>query len=225
MTQSLHAHTAQHTRHHIHHACIHLQQSVDQKSSQEDVSELPDRNVLDTRRELYKHNQPGRLKSNELINNDQFNDQYLKKRAELRKDLIDSDIARKQAAVDIQKSLSSNKNPKQTFVSDEHNPLNQIKLKLLQEEQNRKKNARESSDTGQQRKLLVDKLIGTGNQKGRSRITVLGDFNMESYLEAQKMVKEDVTVKGDAMKNFQFNQIASDALAPDRYLKDYRNSK
>ncbi len=191
---------------------------------QEAPRKIPDRDVsLNSHKELYKNNQPGRLRSNEINSNDKFNDQYLKKRAELRKELIDSSVAKKQAAVDLQKSLSSNRNAKQPFISEENNPLNQIKikekLKLLEEGNQRRKKAQEQADTGKQRKLLVDKLLNVGPQKGQSRIAVLGDFDMESYLNAQKMVK------GDSMKNFQFNQIASDALAPDRYLKDYRNTK
>ena len=52
-----------------------------------------------------------------------------------------------------------------------------------------------------------------------SRITILGEFDMESYLEAQRMRAGE----GDPMKNFQFNQVASDSIPPDRVLKDVRN--
>ena len=52
------------------------------------------------------------------------------------------------------------------------------------------------------------------------RIPMLGEFDMEGYLGAQRMVDGD---GGDKMKKFQFNQVASDATPPDRFLKDYRN--
>ena len=52
-----------------------------------------------------------------------------------------------------------------------------------------------------------------------SRITALGEFDMESYLASQRMREGE----GDPMKNFQFNQVASDSTPPDRYLKDVRN--
>ena len=52
-----------------------------------------------------------------------------------------------------------------------------------------------------------------------SRIAALGEFDMDSYLEAQRMRKGE----GDPMKNFQFNQVASDSTPPDRVLKDVRN--
>lgn len=54
---------------------------------------------------------------------------------------------------------------------------------------------------------------------GSSRIAALGDFDMEAYLSAQRMKEGD----GDPMKNFQFNQVASDSTPPDRPLKDFRN--
>lgn len=57
------------------------------------------------------------------------------------------------------------------------------------------------------------------NVPAASRITVLGEFDMESYLEAQRMREGE----GDPMKNFQFNQVASDSTPPDRVLKDVRN--
>ncbi len=190
-------------------------------------SVLVDNVLLDTRRVPHKLEQPGKRTND----GDEFNRQYMKKRADLRKDLIDSDLARKHAAIDIQKSLSS-RNIKRKIPSDKNDPLVQIKLKeerksLGSKLQNRMKMAQESRDSGKQRKLLVDKVVGPfGKQptsspleKKPQSIAVLGDFDMESYLGAQKMVK------GDAMKSFQFNQIVSDATRPDRYLKDYRNSK
>lgn len=51
------------------------------------------------------------------------------------------------------------------------------------------------------------------------RISVLGSFDLEAYLGPQRMVEGG----GDKMKNFQYNQVVSDATRPDRYLKDYRN--
>ena len=63
--------------------------------------------------------------------------------------------------------------------------------------------------------------IGGGRGENRlSQIAVLGGFDAESYLNGQKMVQGD---GGDSMKKFQFNQVASDATPPDRFLKDYRN--
>ncbi len=66
-------------------------------------SVLVDNVLLDTRRVPHKLEQPGKRTND----GDEFNRQYMKKRADLRKDLIDSDLARKHAAIDIQKSLSS----------------------------------------------------------------------------------------------------------------------
>lgn len=47
----------------------------------------------------------------------------------------------------------------------------------------------------------------------------LGEFEQEAYLGAQRMRAGE----GDKMKKFQFNQVASDATPPDRFLRDYRN--
>lgn len=47
----------------------------------------------------------------------------------------------------------------------------------------------------------------------------LGSFDMENYLSAQRMLEG----QGDAMKHFQFNQVASDATPPDRELHDVRH--
>ena len=52
-----------------------------------------------------------------------------------------------------------------------------------------------------------------------SHIPALGSFDMDSYLEVQRMKAGE----GDPMKNFQFNQVASDSTPPDRYLKDVRH--
>ncbi len=54
----------------------------------------------------------------------------------------------------------------------------------------------------------------------QSGIPVLGSFDVEAYLAPQRMVNGG---KGDKMKSFQFNQVASDATPPDRFLRDYRN--
>ncbi len=48
---------------------------------------------------------------------------------------------------------------------------------------------------------------------------VLGSFNAEHYLAAQRMLEG----QGDPIRAFQFNQVASDATPPDRPLRDYRN--
>jgi len=53
------------------------------------------------------------------------------------------------------------------------------------------------------------------------RLSILGGFDMESYLSEQRMTSN---AGHNAMKKFQFNQIASDATPPDRYLRDYRNN-
>lgn len=55
----------------------------------------------------------------------------------------------------------------------------------------------------------------------RTRIAALGDFDMEAYLSAQRMKEGE----GDPMKNFQFNQVASDSTPPDRYIKDFRSPR
>lgn len=60
-----------------------------------------------------------------------------------------------------------------------------------------------------------------GEGEIKSKISVLGSFDVESYLEAQRMKAGE----GDKMKKFQFNQVISDATPPDRYLRDYRNSQ
>ena len=140
----------------------------------------------------HKLEQPGKRTND----GDEFNRQYMKKRADLWKDLIDSDLARKHAAIDIQKSLSS-RNIKWKIPSDKNDPLVQIRLKeerksLGPKLQNRMKMAQESRDSGKQRKLLVDKVVGPfGKQptsspleKKPQSIAVLGDFDMESYLGA-----------------------------------------
>ena len=49
----------------------------------------------------------------------------------------------------------------------------------------------------------------------------LGSFDAESYLSAQRMLEGD----GDAMKKFQFNQVASDATPPNRLLRDVRHHR
>ena len=65
--------------------------------------------------------------------------------------------------------------------------------------------------------------VDTGRKirdNSHSRISVLGTFDVESYLSAQRMVEGE----GDAMKNFQFNQVASDATPPNRHLRDFRHN-
>ena len=173
------------------------------------------------------------------LNND-FDRQYLKKREDLRKSLVDEEFSKKKAAVESQKALLS-KNVRNRISLDSHDPLMQLNLrdkKKLANLENRAGLAGSlSKDRGRQRKLLVDKLpnqsvkhdppslfngnVGQESNKvsGRSRIQALGDFDMEGYLNAQRITK------GEAMKRFQFNQIASDATPPDRYLKDYRNTQ
>ena len=134
------------------------------------------------------------------------------------------------------------KNIQSKISSDDHDPLMQLDLrakKKLADFENRVRIAGGlPKDSGKQRKLLVDKLpnqsvkrdppslfngnVRQGSEKkvsGHSRIQALGDFDMEGYLSAQRITE------GEAMKKFQFNQIASDATPPDRYLKDYRNSQ
>lgn len=49
----------------------------------------------------------------------------------------------------------------------------------------------------------------------------LGEFDVEAYLSPQHMLKG----QGDPMKAFQFNQVASDATPPNRWLQDVRNPK
>lgn len=59
-----------------------------------------------------------------------------------------------------------------------------------------------------------------GGRGEPGRIAVLGSLDVEAYLGPQRMVEGD---GGDKMKNFQYNQVVSDATRPDRYLRDYRN--
>ena len=49
----------------------------------------------------------------------------------------------------------------------------------------------------------------------------LGEFDVEAYLSPQRMLKG----QGDPMKAFQFNQVASDAILPNRWLQDVRNPR
>ena len=65
----------------------------------------------------------------------------------------------------------------------------------------------------------VQNIPAAGAAPSRSHIPALGEFDMESYLGAQRMRVGE----GDPMKNFQFNQVASDSTPPDRVLKDVRN--
>lgn len=64
----------------------------------------------------------------------------------------------------------------------------------------------------------IEKFQKVTESNAPSRIAALGDFDMEAYLSAQRMKEGE----GDPMKNFQFNQVASDSTPPDRYLKDFR---
>lgn len=48
----------------------------------------------------------------------------------------------------------------------------------------------------------------------------LGSLDVEAYLGPQRMLQG----QGDPMKRFQFNQVSSDAMPPDRHLKDIRDS-
>lgn len=95
----------------------------------------------------------------------------------------------------------------------------------------RNKNKKQISKIGEQVKRLdggvamdrnkvKNSALDKGRREGRlPAISVLGSFDVQSYLGAQRMVEGE----GDKMKKFQFNQVASDATPPDRYLKDYRN--
>lgn len=75
-----------------------------------------------------------------------------------------------------------------------------------------------TGEDGKPYKALEEEDKPNAEQAQRPRIAVLGGFDMESYLAAQRMLEG----QGDPMKRFQFNQVASDATPPDRYLKDYR---
>lgn len=208
----------------------------------------PSGNDLDSIRSrskgFYKENLSVRdqRKLNEPQDND-FERQYLKKREDLRKNLVDSDMARRRAALESQNALSS-RNMRRKIPSDSHDPLVQLKLKndkKLSDLNDRLSKVRgQANDSGKQRKLLVDELHGQSKkhslpslldnhvkqvqeagkeESAHSRIEALGPFDMEAYLSAQRMTQ------GDAMKRFQFNQIASDTTPPDRYLKDFRNQQ
>jgi hypothetical protein len=65
----------------------------------------------------------------------------------------------------------------------------------------------------------VQNIPALGRAAASPRIPALGEFDMESYLGAQRMREGE----GDPMKNFQFNQVASDSTPPDRVLKDVRS--
>lgn len=89
---------------------------------------------------------------------------------------------------------------------------------LIGSQKNRKPNDQQVERLAQARNKVKSSALDRGRGEGHSPgISVLGSFDAESYLSAQRMVG------GDKMARFQFNQIASDATPPDRYLKDYRN--
>ena len=56
----------------------------------------------------------------------------------------------------------------------------------------------------------------------RTSYLKLGSFDVEGYLSVQRMEKGDGR---DPMKRFQFNQVASDATPPDRFLQDVRHPR
>ena len=61
-----------------------------------------------------------------------------------------------------------------------------------------------------------------GSQKKPNKYSPhLGEFDVEAYLSPQRMLKG----QGDPMKAFQFNQVASDGVPPNRWLQDVRNPR
>ena len=93
-----------------------------------------------------------------------------------------------------------------------HNPG----IKLIRE-----RFAKRNLDKNQMKDEIKEADNDKPNGRAVSRIPVLGEFDMEAYLSAQRMKEGE----GDPMKNFKFNQVASDSTPPDRYLKDVRNPR
>ena len=77
------------------------------------------------------------------------------------------------------------------------------------------KNSAVPVDDGAPRNLRRKGVQSPGGVGG----SILGTFDQEAYLSAQRMKEGG----GDKMKKFQFNQVLSDATPPDRFLRDYRN--
>lgn len=175
---------------------------------------------------------------------DDFDKDYVKKRQQLRSHMVDSEKAKMNSAINAQNSLRGRNGERQIFPGNKNDPYIQMREKMVSSLSERdpsfksrlakarekaKKNPRRYMYNNE-RKLLVEGRAGevavdvplnkfNDNKQTLSRIPSLGLFDMESYLSIQRMAKGE----GDPMKRFQFNQVASDATPPDRYLKDYRN--
>lgn len=155
---------------------------------------------------------------------------------------------RKEAVIEMQNSLAKLKN--NGIRKGPHNandPLNQFSNEVDSQESKQKKqppwfSRLDGLDTRAQSKAAEgveskrklddrqqheDKHYPVGFDKNKlpqhssSYHHLLGGLDVMGYLSAQRMLQG----QGDPMHAFQFNQVASDATAPDRKLKDYRNSK
>ena len=174
---------------------------------------------------------------------DDFDIDYVKKRQQLRSHIVDSEKAKMNAAIDAQNALSGKNKERKIVPGNKNDPFIQLREKLMEHDPSFKSRLAKSREAVKknpkrymyhnERKLLVEKHAGEAaddvkpnkfsehKQQTLSRIAGLGLFDIESYLSFQRMVIGE----GDPMKRFQFNQVASDATPPDRYLKDYRNQQ
>ena len=71
------------------------------------------------------------------------------------------------------------------------------------------------------RTVITKGLYPASQKKPSTHSPHLGEFDVEAYLSPQRMLKG----QGDPMKAFQFNQVASDAIPPNRWLQDARNPR
>ncbi len=72
-----------------------------------------------------------------------------------------------------------------------------------------------------QRDVHAEPVSPSSEANWRPTLLRLGGFDVEGYLSGQRLEEG----KGDPMKRFQFNQVASDATPPDRFLVDVRHPR
>ena len=142
----------------------------------------------------------------------------------MRRNMADPSFLNKMEAIDRQNSLVKNKGSKQRGMDDPFR--NQMSKESVE---SRGKNFPGFLGDLNGGRRNPDPLISDSNQAVNSQKDMrrsagvggsnLGTFDQEAYLQAQRMREGE----GDKMKRFQFNQVASDATAPNRFLRDYRN--
>ena len=170
----------------------------------------------------------------------------LSMRRQVNRNLANPENFREEAAIDMQNSLVNMKNKRlRESLLKSNDPFNQLSNVVKRTKSKRKEwlNRNVASDGRAQKK---DKLYKTAAVEGKEKLKqqrgeqfsvgfdkndmpqvsssyrhFLGKFDVEEYLSSQRMLMG----QGDPMSAFQFNQVASDATAPDRKLMDYRNPK